>query len=95
MECPICKNEETLIDCIRSEIYCSQCGLVLTASHNYVNGDKITLEYGFRTGFRPCTEQYDTEYHADWNYQSIKDYYNIDYNNTHLTTKELKKRWKR
>ena len=54
MECPECKNKEYKVDCYDAVIYCTNCGLVLTATHQYVNGNKIDLPYGFRPSLRQC-----------------------------------------
>ena len=41
--CPECDSELTVDD---DEIYCPKCGLVTSASYDYVAGVKITFPYG-------------------------------------------------
>ena len=64
MECPECQSTQTRRDCYNSLVYCQNCGLVLTASHEYVGGNKIHLPYGFRNGIHQCEDIINREYHA-------------------------------
>ena len=67
LECPECQSQETRRDCYNSLVYCLHCGLVLTASHEYVGGNKISLPYGFRNGIFQCEQKTGSEYTAIYN----------------------------
>ena len=62
MECPECKSKNYAIDCYDGVIYCTECGLVLTATHYYVGGNKIFLPYGFRASLRQCEIMDENDY---------------------------------
>ena len=62
MKCPECKNTKTKKDCYDGVIYCTHCGLVLTATHYYVGGNKISLPYGFRPSLRQCETNDENDY---------------------------------
>ena len=61
-ECPECKSKKHIIDCYDAVIYCACCGLVLTATHQYVGGDKIDLPHGFRPSLRQCELMDENDY---------------------------------
>lgn len=62
MKCPECHNHETKSDCYDGVIYCTVCGLVLVATHEYVGGNQIRLPYGFRASLRQCETHDNKDY---------------------------------
>lgn len=44
--CPLCKQHKFKFDYNNYIVYCLNCGLVVQASYNYTNGNKIILDFG-------------------------------------------------
>lgn len=61
--CPECGSLEHTVDCYDAVIFCTKCGAVLTATHNFVGGNvKIDLPWGFRPSLRQCEIEDENDY---------------------------------
>lgn len=45
-KCPECNSTKFMFDAWDYVLYCKDCNLVLSASYNYSNGNKIDLPFG-------------------------------------------------
>lgn len=45
-KCPLCNSKGFKYDRTNFIVYCLECGLVVQATYNYTNGNKIILDFG-------------------------------------------------